>query len=84
MRDQPSSLQDNFCRSLINEFGKPLITTFANVNGEPLPANFGAISSEIIQGVDYVAKYRQKEKFSGQPSVMVKLTEKNELVFIRE
>lgn len=76
--------QDDYCRNLIAAFGKPLVATYANVASQPIPSNFGAISSEIIQGVDYVAKYRQHEKMPGRPSVMVQLSERDELLFLRE
>lgn len=77
-------VQDDYCRDLIEAFGKPLVATYANVASQPIPSNFGAISSEIIQGVDYVTKYRQHEKIVGSPSVMVQLSERDELLFLRE
>lgn len=77
-------VKDPFCRALINTFDRPLIATSANINNEPFPANFGEVSSEIIQGVDYVVKHRQHEKGLGQPSVIVRLSDKDELIFIRE
>lgn len=76
--------QDDYCRSLIAAFGKPLVASYANVANQPIPSNFGAISSEIIQGVDHVSKYRQHEKITGRPSVMVRLSERDELLFLRE
>lgn len=77
-------VQDQYCRSLIEAFGKPIVATSANVHKEPLPAYFGSVSSTIIQGVDYVVKHRQQEKSHGYPSVMVKLSDKDELIFLRE
>ena len=75
---------DPFCKELISHFGKPLVSSSANVSNQPFPANFGGISSEIISGVNYVAKWRQGEKQLNQPSVIAKLSEKEELVFLRE
>lgn len=77
-------VQDAFCRALIAEFGKPLLASFASVGDMTFPTSFGSISSEIIEGVDFVVKYRQNEKASSEPSVMVKLTDQDELVFLRE
>ncbi len=77
-------VQDDFCQRLIKNLGKPLVSTSANVSGEPFPANFGGISSAIIQGVDYVVKQRQHEKNSSEPSVMVKVDAAGELEFLRE
>jgi L-threonylcarbamoyladenylate synthase len=77
-------VQDEFCRSLINALGKPLLAAFASTHEGTFPVNFGAISSEIIEQVDFVVKYRQHEKALHEPAVMVKLTRRDELVFLRE
>jgi L-threonylcarbamoyladenylate synthase len=77
-------VQDPFCRELIKQFGKPLVSTSANVSGEPFPAHFGEISSEIFEKVDFVVKYKQDSKVQGEPSVIVRLNDQEELDFIRE
>ncbi len=76
-------VQDEFCRKVISAFGKPLISTSANVSGEPFPGNFGEISSDILMGVDFVSKIKQSEKKRNEPSVIVKLAENGELDFLR-
>jgi L-threonylcarbamoyladenylate synthase len=75
---------DEFCRELIETFGNPIISTSANKSGEPFPATFGAISSEILVGVDYVVKYRQDDKEPAEPSSIAKLDRFQELEFIRD
>jgi len=75
---------DSFCKELIGKFGKPLIATSANVSDQPFPANFGGISSDILCGVDYVVKWKQGEKKQNEPSVIVRLSDKEDLIFIRE
>ena len=78
-------VQDPFCAALLEHLNQPLISTFAHVRDSVPPMNFGAISSEIIQGVDYVVKYRQNDKNIDELPVMVKLLEdQEELEFIRE
>lgn len=77
-------VQDEFCRSLITQYGQPLLATFASVGEHTFPVNFGAISSEVIEGVDFVVKYRQNDKTVGEPSVMVRLSRRDELIFLRE
>lgn len=77
-------VQDDYCRKLIAAFGKPLVASYACVGCNDYPANFGSVSSEIIQGVDFVTRHRQHEKIIGQPSVMVRLTEEDELEFLRD
>ena len=77
-------VQDEFCKELISSFGYPLVATSANISGQPFPANFGEINSDIIKGVDYIAKFRRHEKTMGQPSVIAKIKEDGELEFLRE
>jgi L-threonylcarbamoyladenylate synthase len=76
--------QDDYCRNLIAEYGKPLIAAYAAVGCEDYPSTFGMVSSTILQGVDFVARHRQIDKVAGEPSVMVRLTERDELEFLRE
>jgi L-threonylcarbamoyladenylate synthase len=64
--------KDAFCRHLIKRFGKPLISTSANVSGGASPANFSGISTDIIDGVDYVVQYRRDEMTVSEPSSIVK------------
>lgn len=75
---------DPFCKQLIRAVGKPLVASSANISEEPFPATFGEISSQVIQGVDYVAKHRRNDKAPKEPSVIVKYDGKGELVFLRE
>jgi len=77
-------VQDEFCRELINALGKPIISTSANISGEPYPPTFGGVSSEILGSVDYVVKYRQDDKEPGEPSAIAKLDRHMELEFLRE
>jgi len=76
--------QDALCRHLIQAYGVPLVAIAASLHGQPYPANFGAVSSQVIEGVDYVFKHRQQEKRNGEPSVVVRLSERDELEFLRE
>jgi L-threonylcarbamoyladenylate synthase len=74
---------DDFCLHLVERFGKPIVATSARIEGAPHPGNFGEISSDIIQGVDWVARYRRQEKKKHLPSVVARLGEKEELEFLR-
>ena len=76
-------VKDEFCRRLIDKLGKPLVSTSANKNGSPFPQHFGEIGSDIISAVDYVTPYRQQEASPTEPSVIVTLSKKDELVFLR-
>ena len=77
-------VQDAFCQEIIRQFGKPIVSTSANLAGQPFPAHFGEVSSAIIQGVDYVVKQRQHDKEVSEPSVIVSIDAAGEMTFIRE
>ena len=75
--------QDRFCKDLIHYLGKPLISTSANVSGEPFPAFFGEVSSDVIENVDYIVRYRRDDKQFQDPSVIARLGENEELEILR-
>ena len=61
-----------FCKDLIKEFGKPIVSTSANKSGEETPKSFGEISPAIVEGVDYVVKI-ERDKVSDKSSTILKL-----------
>ena len=52
--ERPASAGAVFCNRLIYRLRRPLVSTSANISGEPAPASFPEISPEIIAGVDYI------------------------------
>ena len=66
---------EDFSRRLCERFRKPLVSTSANVSGEPSPANFGEISEVIKEGVDYIVNYRQDDLSQATPSSIIRLGE---------
>lgn len=77
-------VQDEFCRELIENIDRPLISTSANKSGDPFPPTYGAISSDILGQVDYVVKYRQDNREPREPSSIAKLDRHMELEFLRD
>ena len=75
--------RDPYCRRLAEAFGRPIVSTSANLRGEKPPRSFGAISSEVLMSVDHVVKYRQREVSTQEPSVIARWTEHNEIEPIR-
>ena len=65
--------QEEFSHKLCERFRKPLVSTSANVSGEPSPANFSEISATIKSGVDYIVRYRQDDLSKAAPSHIIKL-----------
>jgi len=75
---------DPFCQQLIRKFGKPIVSTSANISGEKSPANFSEISDEIKSSVDHVVRWRQNETRKDVPSSIIKIGLSNEIQIIRE
>jgi L-threonylcarbamoyladenylate synthase len=76
--------RDEYCRYLIRSFGRPLVATSANISNEPFPNNFSGISEQLKKRVDFIATHRQQERQLNDPSVIVKLSRKGDLIFLRE
>lgn len=64
---------EEFSKKLCERFRKPLVSTSANVSGEPSPANFSEVSEVIKEGVDYIVSYRQDDMSKAVPSGIIKL-----------
>src|SRR5690606_26278349 len=75
--------KDPFCISLIKRLGKPLVSTSANLSGEPHPSNFSEIDPHIKSAVDYVVRHRQDEATTFPPSQILKLEADGTLKKIR-
>ena len=74
---------DEFCQQLCERFGKPIVSTSANVSGEPSAATFAEISPAIKGGVDYVVKYRQDDSRNHQASNIILLRSDGTFKIIR-
>lgn len=76
-------VQHDFCKELIRQFGKPIVSTSANISGKPTPASFQEIDKSILEAVDYVVNLHQND-INDSPSRIIKINEQSELVVIRE
>lgn len=74
---------EDFSRQLCMRFRKPIVSTSANITGQPAPQNFNEIDPEIINLVDYVVEYRQNELYKQTPSSIIKLGSGGEIKIIR-
>jgi len=72
-----------FCRELIREFGKPLVTTSANLSGGANPHTFSEINSGIIKHVDYIVGLYHDAISTAKASRIIKLYENGEFSVIR-
>lgn len=73
-----------YCEELIRRFRRPIVSTSANLSGEPSPKGFEDIAENIRDGVDYIAEYGRMESGSGQPSVVMKLDPSGAFEFLRK
>lgn len=76
-------VKDEFCKNLIHKFGKPIVSTSANISGEPAPSSFKDIKLDVLNKVDYIVNYRQKEINNTQPSSIIKVALNGEIKIIR-
>ncbi|HMU77540.1 MAG: threonylcarbamoyl-AMP synthase [Bacteroidetes bacterium] len=77
-------VKDPFCKMLIHKFGKPIISTSANLSNMPSPAVFNDIEDSILTGVDYVVKFRQQETAKHTPSSIIRILNNGEVKVIRK
>ena len=76
--------KERFSSELCKRFRKALVSTSANISGEPAPANFSDISDEIKNGVDYIVDYRQDDLTKAKASSIIKLGKGGQVKIIRE
>ncbi|MDB4015349.1 L-threonylcarbamoyladenylate synthase [Flavobacteriaceae bacterium] len=63
-------VQDDFCKKLIQDFGKPIVSTSANISGKDSPKEYNEIDQLILDGVDYIVALRTK-KIRTNPSTLI-------------
>ncbi|HLF52043.1 L-threonylcarbamoyladenylate synthase [Flavobacterium sp.] len=76
-------VKEPFCFKLMEKMRKPLVSTSANISGQPTPKSFKEISPEIIKGVDYVVNLH-RDKTTSNPSTIIKLTNDSQVKVIRK
>ncbi len=75
---------EEFSKQLCFRFRKAVVSTSANISGEPSPKSFTDISDEIKNAVDYIVGVRQNEKGGVKPSSIIKLGAGGVVQVIRE
>lgn len=74
---------DEFCHRLCERFGKPIVSTSANVSGQPTAKTFADIDPAIVKGVDHAVQYRREDTTPHQPSNIIMLNRDNTFKIIR-
>ncbi|MCQ2129329.1 MAG: threonylcarbamoyl-AMP synthase [Bacteroidaceae bacterium] len=75
--------KETFSKELCYRFQKPLVSTSANISGEPAAQNYCDISEEILNAVDYVCLTRRQEHEPHRPSAIIKIAMNGEVKIIR-
>lgn len=76
--------QEAFSKELCYRFQKALVSTSANISGEPAAQNYCDIDPRIIESVDYVCWSRRQEHKPHNPSSIIRLKENGEVTIIRK
>lgn len=77
-------VKHQFCEQVLQRFRKPIISTSANLSGQPPPSFFNEISIEIKQGVDYIVNWEQDDTTIKKASAIMKLEPGGLFSFIRK
>ena len=72
-----------FCQKLLYKFGRPIVSTSANISGQKTPKNLTEVSKAIVEGVDFVVNPRFQGRPTGKPSSIIAFGEDSEVTIIR-
>lgn len=73
-----------FCIAMLKEFGKPIVSSSANLSGDPSPRSFSEVSSHIISSVDHVAIVKENSIREIRPSRIIKIEDSGMFKVIRD
>lgn len=73
----------DFCRQLIQQFGKPIVSTSANVSGEKNPVSFQDISEIIKNRVDFIVDEKYDTSVYKNPSKLIKINADSSIEYLR-
>ena len=76
--------EEAFSKALCEQLHRPLVSTSANISGEPAAKLFSEISLEILEAVDYVCLFRRDDNSPTQPSSIIKIDDKERINIIRK
>ena len=76
--------QEPFSRELCYRFQKAIVSTSANISGEPAAQNYRDIDPQLLEKVDYVCWSRRQEHQPHTPSSIIRLGQGGEVTIIRK
>ena len=75
--------QSAFCHDLAYKLGRPIVSTSANISGDPSPRRFTDIPQALVDAVDCVVDARLEKDATGQPSQILKIGLDGQVEIIR-
>ena len=72
-----------FCQRMLRKFGRPVVSTSANISGEATPKTLAEIDRKIVDGTDFVVDPRCEGKATRKPSSIIAFGEGGEVKIIR-
>lgn len=76
-------VKHEFCEQLIHEFGKPLVSTSANISGHPAPGDFDEIDPSLLNKADYIVNLPLK-KSQNTASQIIKVNDLGKIEYLRK
>jgi L-threonylcarbamoyladenylate synthase len=76
-------VEEPFCKHLIRRLRSPLVSTSANISGKAAPSFFGEVEAALLEGVDYVVRYRREDRTLRAPSSVVRWGKDGQIQVIR-
>ena len=73
-----------WCKQLVYKLGRPIVSTSANISGEPTPQRFSDIPQEIKDAVDFVVPPSVDTESTGKASQILKVGLRGEIEIIRK
>ncbi|MCB2408976.1 L-threonylcarbamoyladenylate synthase [Hymenobacter lucidus] len=76
-------LHDEFTYKVVRRLGHGLVSTSANISGEPTAATYAEVNPAIVRAADYVVSWRQDDQTAAQPSTVVRVLPDGGLEVVR-
>ncbi len=74
---------DDFCKKLIELTDLPIVSTSANISGNPSPDTFSSIETNILDQMGHIVKWKQDEKTPSAPSTIIRIDKKGRSAILR-
>ena len=76
--------REAFSRALCAQLKHPLVSTSANISGHPTARFFHEIEQAVLEGADYVCRFRREDETPHQPSSIIKVNTDGTFKVIRQ